>query len=95
MPNCDFNIITNPNCDFNSIILFTDFTTGLINKQITPEKVEDLMKGLHNFSGFSFIVPRKYVKHIKCKYYIQREVNKKDGEQYDDDLMINSFGVGK
>jgi len=79
---------------FNSYII-TDFTTGLKNQSIKEEAVIELMKGLHNFNGFSFIVPRKYVKHIKCKYYIKREIDKKDGEQYDDDLMINSFGVSK
>ena len=83
-----------PNYDYSATII-TDFTTGLHNKSIYPAQVKDLMKKLHKFNGFSFIVPRKYVKHITCKYYIQREVSEKDGEQYDDDLMINSFGITK
>ena len=79
-----------PTYNYDSVII-TDFTTGLHNNSINTAKVKDIMKKLHKFKGFSFIVPRKFVRFIVCDYYITREVKKEDGEQYEDDLMITSF----
>lgn len=56
--------------------LITDFTLGLLNKNIKEGSMIALLKKVgksNGFSTFSFIVPRKYLKYVKCKYDIQRD----------------------
>lgn len=51
--------------------LITDFTVGLYNKSITEGSMINLLKKVGKSNGFkvySFIVPSKYLKYIKCNY---------------------------
>ena len=51
--------------------LITDFTLGLLNKNIYESDVIKHLKKVGKSNGykyFSFIVPSKYLKHINCDY---------------------------
>ena len=52
--------------------LMTDFTLGLLNKNIYESDVIKHLKKVGKSNGykyFSFIVPSKYLKHINCDYH--------------------------
>jgi len=49
-------------------VLVSDLTVGLLNNSITHGGVVNLMKKLHQREGFSFVVPKKYLRFIKCEY---------------------------
>tara|TARA_S200002703_G_scaffold68553_1_gene59506 strand:- start:1026 stop:1268 length:243 start_codon:yes stop_codon:yes gene_type:complete len=51
--------------------LITDFCVGLANKNITIPAMTNHLKKVGKSNGykyFSFIMPRKYLKHISCNY---------------------------
>lgn len=70
-------------------VLITDFTVGLINNSITHGGVVDLMKKLHQREGFSFVVPKKYLRYIKCKYNSEAIDHTKEGHaHYDKSVKV-------
>ena len=76
-------------------ILTTDFTVGLLNKSITVPAMTKHLKKVGKSNGYlmySFIVPRKYLKHIKCDYGLNPiNINELEGEYkeiYKDSVMV-------
>jgi len=70
-------------------VLITDLTVGLLNNSITHGGVIELMKKLHQREGFSFVVPKKYLRFIKCKYNSEAIDHTKEGHaHYDKSVKV-------